>query len=390
MIRRSPQVSMLLSSDIDAREIRHVSRELMDLARSVFGARHAHNFSSTIPFLSTCLYHFLSILSDDACPGQSFCGIRLYIDENGSSELSPMRSLRDALQLQHLGINTRMSSVLSISVLQGIFPYLGSILHQINTNFYAMYKTMIHDDSDLAYLNDEDGPLSQEQLTNIISRNSRQDSSQTQTITTQGLPQMEGVNGIHGDNAAGINHGSLSQWIFSMFTHSHLLLFAVFGIYLNPVLRLHAVNLISPSSNSNSGNKRVFRYTSLKILAWFLGGKMLLLVFYKLRQMALTYLKKLRAIKNDALVSALKMEEVPESQSYAQSNSQCPICVDVVKNPVVSTCGHMYCRKCMEEMLKNRVGVEVNYDSGPIPLACIACAVCRHPIVSNQIRHTYG
>ena len=46
--------------------------------------------------------------------------------------------------------------------------------------------------------------------------------------------------------------------------------------------------------------------------------------------------------QNEFDINGLKLKEL-----------ECPICLDIFKNPLIDNCGHTFCKKCIEKFLLN-------------------------------------
>jgi E3 ubiquitin-protein ligase RNF5 len=76
-------------------------------------------------------------------------------------------------------------------------------------------------------------------------------------------------------------------------------------------------------------------------------------------------------------MSERKEETTGESSSSSSSAFECNICLDTASEPVVTTCGHLYCWPCMHKWL------EMHPDSQ-------SCPVCKAAITRDKIIPLYG
>jgi hypothetical protein len=64
-----------------------------------------------------------------------------------------------------------------------------------------------------------------------------------------------------------------------------------------------------------------------------------------------------------------------ENKTNKNNNFECFICLDVPKNPVAVTCGHIFCWKCLQSW----VSMKTN----------LMCPVCRNGIDMNRVIPLY-
>ncbi|NXI48150.1 BRCA1 protein, partial [Galbula dea] len=72
--------------------------------------------------------------------------------------------------------------------------------------------------------------------------------------------------------------------------------------------------------------------------------------------------------------SMIAIGDVQNVFSTMQKNLECPICLDVVKEPVSTKCGHIFCRFCMFKLLsKNKKGV-------------VQCPLCKTEVTKRSLK----
>lgn len=48
-----------------------------------------------------------------------------------------------------------------------------------------------------------------------------------------------------------------------------------------------------------------------------------------------------------------------------ENNEDCCVCLDVLKEPVITMCSHVFCRRCIEEVRKvGLIGLDLGWDIG--------------------------
>ncbi|XP_069093862.1 breast cancer type 1 susceptibility protein isoform X1 [Pleurodeles waltl] len=74
--------------------------------------------------------------------------------------------------------------------------------------------------------------------------------------------------------------------------------------------------------------------------------------------------------------SAVNMEEVHDVLSIMEKNLECPICLDLMSEPVTTKCDHIFCRFCMLKLLnKKRKG-------------CAQCPMCKHEVTKRSLQES--
>ena len=431
MIKRSSQVPMLLASDIDIREITSLCAEVIDILQQIFGARAVRVWRHPVTISSTAVYYALSLLSDKSSPGQGFCGIQMWFPMLSDSIQSrvtkfilyPSCSLPRE-ELARLGERIMM---VSISITEAFLPYLGFVVHRGVNAIKDLGSTVASDDSDIATavaraLNEEDGSNSLEE---------GDDDQGRQRLTATSRPSYAANRVSYTGVQRWLHDVSNSfrqcqsdpqyKWTSSVFTHGHLWFFLAYGVYFSPVLRAHAVRLIRAcrvEKKTGTGPLRakagVADRINLKVLAWLVGGRLALLAFYGTyrwlhqRQGSETVLlaNPIAAAGVSSLSPSRVRNGVPKSgEGQAEMDTgpgltidepeampemkdrSCPLCMDTIKHPVATRCGHLYCHTCLHDLLRRR-GADYLQQNHALSGGSL-CPVCRAIINVKELRHIY-
>ena len=194
-----------------------------------------------------------------------------------------------------------------------------------------------------------------------------------------------------------------------MVTHAHLVFFLLYGVYFSPILRLHGVRLINAVRMSTLAHRKanggsysrmgVQDRINLKVLAWLVGGRLGLLALYG----AIRLYHDSQSEGNESLerepitVDSISVREYQSSLRSAGSDvigadhpnemkkRTCPLCVDTIKNPVVTRCGHVYCHTCLFDMMRR---TSANFLDGRFPNR-FPCPICRAEVTVHKLRHLY-
>lgn len=409
---------MLLSSDIDIREITSLSAEVMDILTQIFGARAVRVWQHPVRISTTALYYVLSLLSDKFSPGQGFCGIQMWfpmLSDSVQGKLTKfMLDPSFSLPREDLARLGERAMIVSVSITEALLPYLGFVVNQGMKSLNDLSDTVASDDSDTATavaraLNEEEGEG--EDGDGDGGRERLQGSTRPSPAANRA-----GYTGIQKWLADMTN--SLRQcqndpnykWASSIFTHGHLWFFLAYGVYFSPVLRAHAVRLIRACRvETLKGRPRpkggVADRINLKLLAWLVGGRLALLAFYGTyrwlyrRQLALgseaSLITTLDSVSRNTAQSEGEQGQgqgqddtlVGESAASEMTNRSCPLCMDTIKNPVATRCGHMYCHTCLHDLLRRR-GANYLQQSHSLSGGSL-CPVCRTSINVKELRHIY-
>jgi hypothetical protein len=416
---------MLLSADIDAREIGSLSAEVIEICQQIFGARDVRVWQYPLRMSSTFAYHVLSLLSDKYTPGQGFCGIRMWFPRltNDSYSYNLFKALVDpfgAMSDNEIYQARENARVVSISFWEAAAPYLGIVLHKGYLAVRELGATIMNDDSDVAT------------ETSLLLHGDVEGEGEGESYDTR--QRLEGTIRRSGAAARVSYSSSVQKWLYEFSTslrrsqsdpqyrwtagilsHTHLLFFLWYGVYASPVLRVHAVRLIDAmrvSKTASSGDsieplpKGVAGRINLKALSWVVGSRLALLALYGTYQAYITrysspssssaaaeplgvdgtsfrkYQTQLRASETGAGATG---NPNPLPHPNEMPGRQCPLCMDSVKHPVATRCGHMYCHACLHDLLRR---------SGPNYLSSggrggSLCPVCRKDIKAQDLRNIY-
>jgi hypothetical protein len=428
---------MLLSADIDAREISSLSAEVIEICQQIFGARNVRVWQYPLRMSSTFFYYVLSLLSDKYTPGQGFCGIRMWFprltkDSYSSNLFKVLVDLSGAMpdnEIHHAIENAR---VVSISFWEAVAPYLGIVLHKGYLAVRELGATIMTDDSDVAT------------ETSLLLHGDVEGEGEGEGESDDARQRLEGTTRRSGAADRVSYSSSVQKWLYEfsvslrrsqsdpqyrwtagVLSHLHLLFFLWYGVYASPVLRVHAVRLIDAirvSKTATSGGsigpppKGVAGRINLKALSWVVGSRLALLALYGTYQ---AYITRSSSSSSAAAVAAATAEPLrvdgtsfrkyqtqlrasepgagaddghpatgnpnPPPHPNEMPGRQCPLCMDSVKHPVATHCGHMYCHACLHDLLRR---------SGPNYLSSggrggSLCPVCRKDIKAQDLRNIY-
>ncbi|XP_078501441.1 breast cancer type 1 susceptibility protein isoform X2 [Lissotriton helveticus] len=74
--------------------------------------------------------------------------------------------------------------------------------------------------------------------------------------------------------------------------------------------------------------------------------------------------------------SAVDMEEVHDVLSIMEKNLECPICLDLMSEPVATKCDHIFCRFCMLKLLNKK------------KKGCAQCPMCKHEVTKRSLQES--
>lgn len=74
--------------------------------------------------------------------------------------------------------------------------------------------------------------------------------------------------------------------------------------------------------------------------------------------------------------SAMDMEEVHDVLSIMEKNLECPICLDLMSEPVATKCDHIFCRFCMLKLLNKK------------KKGCAQCPMCKHEVTKRSLQES--
>lgn len=143
----------------------------------------------------------------------------------------------------------------------------------------------------------------------------------------------------------------------------------------------------------------------MKSLAWLMGLRLLILLYYGVRVFLAEVDEQLTsATTNPSNEENNNLNEDSVGQSSLSSKERifpkvsdkvynCPLCLDEIRQPAVIPCGHMGCWKClMSYALKTPTStnpsqsLSSNPSTGYRPKALIKCPVCRYEFLCQKIR----
>lgn len=418
-IKRSSQLPMLMASDIDLREVESLNAEILDILAHVIGPRAVRLWQHPIRISSTFCYYVFSLLSDRRSPGQGFCGIQMWfpqLDERtmygGFSKrlLDPMGSL----SFTDLMLRREQFMIFTISCMEAWIPYVGLAMHKSFLSIKQLVLTLSSDDSDEAATGEGEGESGEEPgqsdggggrgpLEGTTQRSFTADYAGSYSLVRWFHRLSIGLRESQGDPQF--------KWAGSLFTHSHLLLFLLYGVYFSPVLRLHGIRLINATRISTNMHRKVNggAYSrvsvqdriNLKILAWLVGSRLGLLAVYG----GFRWYQESQGGGNEPLESVPITVDSMSAREYHSSMQSgaggggdsgvchpnemkkrtCPLCVDTIKNPIVTRCGHVYCHTCLYDMMRR---TSTNFLDGRYQNS-FPCPICRAEITINKLRHLY-
>ncbi|KAJ7696132.1 SNF2 superfamily protein [Mycena olivaceomarginata] len=92
------------------------------------------------------------------------------------------------------------------------------------------------------------------------------------------------------------------------------------------------------------------------------------------------FVKKMKEKFKERALSRMQTEQ--QSQETAADVDDCPICFDALTAPVVTACGHEFCKECLDDVLATPRPEQVNdrYKADERP-----CPACRSPICSEKL-----
>ncbi|KAJ6486844.1 SNF2 superfamily protein [Mycena sanguinolenta] len=92
------------------------------------------------------------------------------------------------------------------------------------------------------------------------------------------------------------------------------------------------------------------------------------------------FVTKMKAKFKDRALSRMQAEK--ESQEATAEVDDCPICFDALTSPVVTGCGHEFCRECLDDVFKTPAPeqADARYKADERP-----CPACRSPIASEKL-----
>ena len=420
-IKRSPQLPMLMASDVDIREVESLNTEVLDILTHIIGARAVRIWQHPIRISATFWYYLLSLLSDRHSPGQGFCGIQMWfpmLDDNSiygsvfKLVLDPTRTLSP----QEFRSRRENFMLFTISCMEAWMPYIGFAVHKSMLSIKQLVITVTSDDSDEA--------------SDIAQNTALQGGSEDESMNPPRERQVGSPNPSHAADYAGSS--SAIKWLYkfsaglresqsdpnfkwagSLFTHSHLLLFLVYGVYFSPVLRLHSVRLINaikmgtnshPKDSGRAHTKMgVQDRINLKVLAWLVGGRLGLLAMYgayRWYQESQGHGSLENSSHEPITVDSASVREyqaslasqagrertgVDASHPNEMKKRQCPLCVDSIKDPLVTRCGHVYCHNCLFDMMRrtNPNLLDASHRHR------FPCPICRKEFLIQELRHLY-
>ena len=426
-ITRSSQVPMLISSDIDIREITGLSAEVMDILTQIFGARVVRVWQHPVRISTTALYYVLSLLSDKFSPGQGFCGIQMWfpmLTDSVQGRLTKfMLDPSCTLPREDLARLGEKAMIVSVSITEALLPYLGFVMNRGINSLNDLRDTVASDDSDTATavaraLNEEEH---QEMDGEMVAEGTRGGERERGRLQGSNHPSTAanrvGYTGIQKwlyDMTYSIRrcqNDSQYKWASSIFTHGHLWFFLAYGVYFSPVLRAHAVRLIRACRvETVKGRPRPKRGVAdrinLKVLAWLVGSRLALLAFYgtyrwlyqrqqtqRVEAPLITTLNSGNTSSNSGSENEQGQgqvrEELPamESAGSEMKNRSCPLCMDNIKHPITTRCGHMYCHICLHDFLRRR-GANYLQQRHSLSTGSL-CPVCRASINVKELRHIF-
>ena len=413
-IKRSSQLPMLMASDVDLREVESLNAEVLDIMTHIIGPRAVRLWQHPIRISSTFTYYVLSLLSDRHSPGQGFCGIQMWFPLLDESTLygSSFKRLMDpmcSLSPKDLLLRREQFMIFTISCLEAWIPYIGFAMHKSFLSVKQLVLTLSSDDSDEAAVVEgvDDGEPGGERgrLPGTTQRSFAADYVGSSSIVKWLYNLSAGLRESQSDPQF--------KWTGSFFTHGHLLLFLLYGIYFSPVLRLHGVRLINATRMSTNMHRKanggaysrvgIQDRINLRLLAWLVGSRLGLLAVYG----AFRWHQESRGQGNESLESApitVDSTSVRDYQASLQSGGRgrggvtsphanlnemkkrsCPLCVDSVKNPIVTRCGHVYCHTCLYDMMRR---TSTNFLDARYRHR-FPCPICRAEISIQELRHLY-
>jgi hypothetical protein len=193
----------------------------------------------------------------------------------------------------------------------------------------------------------------------------------------------------------------------------HGLLFVIFGLYYDPALRLAGVKMMQ-RKGARAGASAGLRAVSLRVLAWLLGLRLALLcgnvgrLFCKHWRVGAASAMRLRPVSSLATPASHKPrqpgqpggkggggEEEEERGGFrvaGMDDRACPLCMDPIRHPAATPCGHVYCWDCIQGLCQ-RTGAASFSGSlagqGQASHALAArskCPVCRAAFLPQSVR----
>ena len=451
------QVPLALMADQDVRESISLQEDITAMLDSMVHPRYMLRMKPVLRCVSNLLYYCVPLLSlSQSTPGQDFCNLDMVVES-----VATAASLSAKGGLTAGGASTQVSFTrpsqnrrLLVAALMALIPLVGGLWNDHSQEVQSLALALSSDDSDesvaLAVEAATEGrrisaespvsdhlPSSSSSLSvatdvsddvktwlqlvqNVAIRHLHLASGALQATYSEICQQLN-ANDNHSPHLHGIKHA------VSLLLDIHVLLFALFGLYYDPALRLAGVRMMqrkSTSVGSGSGHGGGSgKIISLRVLGWVLGFRLALLGAHGL----MLFKKHWTALQSRAVVTVTsgartlaeaggeesakevtsrrrmgKQQQQQEQQQQERGvlvvagmeGRSCPLCMDELKHPAATPCGHIYCWGCIQGLCKRTQLPSAGFFVSAQPLehlllAKSKCPVCRAEFQAQSVRAIY-
>jgi len=425
--RLARQVPMALMAEADGREVSHLRADVTAALETLVHPRYVAQAQPILGVACAGLYYGLSLLSPaHSTPGQGF------------SDLLMVREL-EAVPSQAAAAGPVFGKpsdgrYAATAALMALLPALGELWGAYGPaavqQAVQLLDTVASDDGDAAVL----PAVSAEADVVVVETEAaaaEEEGGSTAAGALHALQQrvadsaaaipgrlalalrgaaVEVCAQLNSDDARDGGAGSAVRQAALLAVDVHSLLWLTQGLYYHVSLRLTGVNLmqqIRPRGPPGSrGRGEGVREVSLRALRWvlalrlaLLGGNAVALIAKHWRRTAPAAEGAGPAAGIAAPVADTDAAADAARRNLAQERAQerrlriagmegraCPLCMDSVRCPAVTPCGHVYCWACIQGLCVRAEAPGSGYSAAALAQARSKCPVCRKEFEARQVR----